>query len=122
MTGQVRGEGLARRERLRRRPEFVTVQDRGRRVPGKDFVLLSLPRAGGGATPARLGVTVSKKVGKAVVRNRVKRWVRECYRRSKTIAPPGLDLVVVARPSAATGDYERVAQEIGALLRRLRGR
>src|SRR6185436_3309449 len=94
-----RPEKLPRGQRLTRRPDFLVVQERGRRISGSSYLLLALPRPG--ATPeagARLGITVSKKVGKASVRNQVKRWVRESYRRMSDLAPPGLDLVVVARP------------------------
>jgi ribonuclease P protein component len=72
-----------------------------------------------GPRQPRLGITVSKKVGKAVVRNQVKRWVRESYRRLSGLVPPGLDLVVVARPTAVDRGYEGTAAELRGLLRRL---
>ena len=83
--------------------------------------MLALPRRepAGASSPTRLGITVSKKVGKAAVRNRVKRWVRESYRRMPELCPPGLDLVVVARPSAPDRGYEATATELRGLLRRL---
>ncbi|HEY7725940.1 MAG TPA: ribonuclease P protein component, partial [Anaeromyxobacteraceae bacterium] len=64
--------GKARR--LLRRREFLAVQERGARLAAREYAVLALERP---APPARLGVTVSSKVANAVVRNRVKRWVRE---------------------------------------------
>ena len=105
--------------RVRRRPEYLVIQNRGRRLVGPNLLLFALPVAvpGGG----RLGVTVSKKVGGAVLRNRVKRWIRDCYRRRRPEFPPGLDLVVVARPPAAKADHGVVCNELASLARRLRG-
>ncbi len=87
---------LGKAARLRRRREFLEVQQRGRRLYAKELVVLCLDS--GGDRP-RIGVTVSTRVGKAVVRNRIKRWVREAFR---AIAPglPPLDFVVVARSGA----------------------
>jgi ribonuclease P protein component len=73
----------------------------------------------GEASRSRLGITVSKKVGKAAVRNRVKRWVRESCRRMPELTPPGMDLVVVARPAAVERGFEGTATELRGLLRRL---
>jgi ribonuclease P protein component len=111
---------FTRVERLTRRPDFLVVQERGRRLSGSSYLLLALPRrVPSGLRRARLGITVSKKVGKAVVRNLVKRWVRESYRRMSGLVPEGLDLVVVARPTAAASGYQGTAAELRGLLRRL---
>ena len=107
-------ERFPRSVRLRRRSEFLEVQERGRRVHTPHFVVLFRARAGGGAG-VRLGVTVSKKVGDAVRRNRVKRLVREAFRRGKTSFPASHDVVVVAKTGAATLGVREVAAELGAV-------
>ena len=66
----------------------------------------------------RLGLSVSRKVGKAVVRNRWKRLIREAFRLSKTQLPPGLDLVV--RPQkGAEPDFHAIARSLPALAQRI---
>jgi ribonuclease P protein component len=121
VTPERRPEKLTRAGRLTRRPDYLVVQERGRRVSGSSYLLLALARPGKAeaASGARLGITVSKKVGKAVVRNQVKRWVRESYRRMSELAPPSTDLVVVARTSAAAGSFAATHSELRGLLRRL---
>ncbi len=106
------GERLPRAARVRRRPEYLTIQNRGRRVGGAHLLLFGLPGSG------RLGITVSRKVGDAVSRNRVKRWVRECFRRARGKFPQDVDLVVVARPGAADAGFEPVCRELTALAAR----
>lgn len=102
-------ERLPRAARVRRRPEYLLIQNRGRRVGGAHLLLFALPGTG------RLGITVSKKVGGAVQRNRVKRWIRDCFRRSRSRFPEALDLVVVARPGAAAATHDAVCRELASL-------
>jgi len=83
--------------RLRRRREFLQVQQRGRRLYAGEVLVLALDRGG---DRARIGITVSSKVANAVARNRVKRWVREAFRAIRSELPP-VELVVVARKGAA---------------------
>lgn len=66
----------------------------------------------------RLGVTVSKKVGKAVIRNRVRRRIKECYRELEGKLPSGYDFVVVARTSAALADYNKIMSAFKYMLRK----
>jgi ribonuclease P protein component len=63
------------------------------------------------SAPTRLGVVVTKKVGNAIVRNRVKRLCRECFRRWPDFAPRGIDLVVIAREGAGELGLANVEEE-----------
>jgi ribonuclease P protein component len=82
--------------RLRRRREYLQVQQRGSRLYAGEVLVLALPATG--ARP-RIGITVSSKIANAVGRNRVKRWVREAFRAVQGELPP-IDLVVIARTGA----------------------
>lgn len=58
----------------------------------------------------RVGITVSKKLGKAVVRNRIRRRIREVYRLNESRFAPGWDIVVVARSRCLTASFEKLTQ------------
>jgi ribonuclease P protein component len=91
-----------RADRLVRPEEFAYVLRYGRRVRMDTFVVAVADRAReGGSEGVRLGVTVSRRVGKAVVRNRVKRRIREWFRYERPRMQGNLDMVVVARRAAA---------------------
>jgi ribonuclease P protein component len=99
--------GFGRERRIRRRADFVRVQSIGERATSRHFVLLvcARERTGTGSTaslPSRLGVVATRKVGGAVVRNRIKRVCRECFRLWPGFVPDGIDLVVIARGGAET--------------------
>jgi ribonuclease P protein component len=74
-----------------------------------------------GQITTRIGVTISGKVGNAVVRNRLKRWVREWLRRHRAEWPAAAELVLVGKPSGATAPHEAVATDLALLMRRARG-
>lgn len=115
-------ERLTKAERIRQRAEYLHIQGRGRKLHTPNFICFGMWRQSEDAasTPARLGVTVSRRVGGAVVRNRVKRLVREAYRRQKADFPVGTELVVVARPEAAKVAYTAVVSELAEVGRRIR--
>ena len=92
-----------RAERIRRSREFRALSRRGIRRAGRDFVVLS-DDVDSTVVSARLGVTVSRRVGNAVVRNRIKRRIREWFRQVGRERVVGRDIVVIARPGAARLD------------------
>jgi ribonuclease P protein component len=98
LTGE-RGRRRARRQRLSRSAEFDRVYREGRSHANRYLVLYSFPREQSDEEP-RLGVSVGRKVGGAVERNRVKRLLREAFWTLSTSLPAGHDFVVVARPDA----------------------
>jgi len=87
-----------KRGRLSRSAEFERAYRQGRSHSNRHLVVYAFARGGG--EQARLGLSVSRKVGGAVDRNRVKRLLREAYAAEIELVPAGHDLVVVARPSA----------------------
>ncbi len=107
----------ARWERLRRRAEFQRVS-RGRRAQAQAFTLQANLRADSGATTtqapcARVGFTVTKKVGDAVERNRIRRRLKEALRCAGAVAPsPGHDYVLMARREALTRPFAALVADI----------
>ena len=91
----------ARRRRLSRSAEFDRVYREGRSHAGRHLVLYSFPREAGDDDTPRLGLSVGRKVGGAVERNKVKRLLREAFWQSEERLPVGHDFVVVARSDAA---------------------
>ncbi|NUP10537.1 MAG: ribonuclease P protein component [Polyangiaceae bacterium] len=113
---------LRRHERIRRRSEFVRLQQRpSLRVRGPGFLILATPRADAEAC-SRIGIIASRKVGNAVERNRAKRLLRELFRKNKAAFPPGFDLVFVAFADLHERTYTAVEAGAHAALRELRER
>jgi len=83
--------------------EFQRLYRRGESAAGAYFVLYARRN---GKNINRLGITVSKKVGKAVQRNRAKRRLKELYRTNSHRLKKGYDIVIVARASAVTAPYD----------------
>jgi ribonuclease P protein component len=104
-------------ERLRKRADFVAAAS-GIKVPAATFVLQARDRRDRG--PVRVGFTVSKKVGNAVERNRVRRRLREVVRlNSQAALRPGHDYVLVGRRAALSADFSQLTVEYERALARL---
>ena len=89
-------------ESLKNNRQFQFVYKNGKSYANKYFVMYVKEN---GLETNRLGISVSKKVGNSVVRHRVTRLVRESYRLHENIFNSGLDIVIIARPSAASVTY-----------------
>ena len=100
---------------IRKRADFLAA-NRGIRVARPGFVLLASPNGG---RCARFGVTVTKKIGNAVVRNRMKRRFRELLRAAlPTQALPDHDHVLIGRESGVERDFEKLRGELAEALAR----
>ncbi len=114
------GEKFPRQARLTRRSEFLNLSQGGRKVYTSHFVVISKSNDKG---ENRLGVTVSARVGKAVVRNRIKRYLREYFRHHRREFPSLQDTIIIARKGAGKLSWKEVAEELkGALTYRRRNR
>ena len=93
--------------------EYALVYEQGKSWACELVVMRALPN---GLPISRYGISVSKRIGKAVVRNRVKRRLREILR----VLPlkPGWDIVLIARPAAASADYPGLKRATEGLLTR----
>ncbi|MGW5734610.1 MULTISPECIES: ribonuclease P protein component [Streptomyces] len=118
---------LPTEHRLRRREDFATAVRRGRRA-GRPLLVVHLrsgatdPHAPGESVPpTRAGFVVSKAVGVAVVRNKVKRRLRHLMRDRVSQLPPGSLVVVRALPGSGDAAHAQLAQDLDAALQRLLG-
>lgn len=96
---------------MRRRADYLRIQSTAQRVTTRHYHLLVAPSGLAPGSPSRFGLIVTRKVGSAVVRNRIKRVARECFRRTPGFVPDGIDLIVVARPGAAELSFAEAAAE-----------
>jgi ribonuclease P protein component len=112
--------GFSRSNRLLKRSDFLACYDRGRRLHTTHFTIFVRPRPEGGTW--RLGLAVTKKIGSAVRRNRVKRVLREFFRLNQTDMPPAVDVVVVAKRNLEprTIDLASASKELTPIMSRIR--
>jgi ribonuclease P protein component len=133
----VKPQGFPRRFRVSRRREFLRAQRTGRKLHTRHFLVFVCVRAREPEPPplagltadgenddarqdvARLGITVTRKVAKAVGRNRIKRLVREAFRRERAALPDGLDLVWVAKRDASQASFTDVSEQMREIVGRL---
>lgn len=104
---------MKREQRLTQKSQYTTIQSQGKSWANELLVMKAFPNE---LEWSRFGFSVSKRVGKAVVRNRVKRLLRECVQ----LIPckPGWDVVFIARSTASTADYHQLKGAVEELTRR----
>lgn len=109
--------------RLRKRREFLRVQNGGHKHHTRHFLVFVSPPPPPGTdglpSLVRIGITVTRKVGSAVVRNRIKRLVREAFRRRRGEFAAACDMVWVAKQNAATVRYAEVVAAMDIMVRRI---
>jgi ribonuclease P protein component len=112
-----RAEAFPRQRRIAARRDFLAAYEDGRKVHGRLLVVFARPNPGAG----RLGITATRKVGNAVLRNGVRRRVREIYRRWRAAQPlgAGLDVVVNVSARSARAPHAAVREDLLALLDRV---
>jgi len=97
-------------ERLKRRADFKAVA-RGRRITRPGFVLQAASRQSDDRPP-RFGITVTRKIGNAVVRNRIRRRLKEAVRAAAGQAEAATDYVLIARPAVLTLQFDRLVTDL----------
>jgi len=112
-------EGLRPEERIRKKNDFSSLYKKGYRYRGRYFNLVYLSSS---LSYSRMAVVVSRKVGNAVERNKVKRRLRDLYRRNKGLLREALDLLIIAKPEirdlpwqALKAEYFQAVSSLGPL-------
>lgn len=114
--GQPKAFGLPKNARLRVSSDFRRVQGRGRKVRTRNLLVLY---SRGRESQSRFGLVVSKKVGNAVARNRVKRWLREAIRHNRHHVKGRWDVAVIASPRAVDAGLDVLTQDLCYAIGRL---
>ncbi len=106
-------QSFGKKERIRKRKQYLDIYRRGGRLHSHNFIVVLSPSPSG---EKRLGVAVSKKVGNAVKRNRIKRLLREFFRLNKEGLPDSKDMVIIAKKDVSSLTYQGVCFELAGLL------
>lgn len=103
---------------IRKREEFLHVQQNGKRVSRKFFTLLFVLRPENKSP--RLGIVAAKKIGNAVVRNRAKRLIRESFRCNQSAFPAQADVVVVCQPGIHLATQSEITQNLLSVAKKVK--
>lgn len=107
---------LHRSHRLKKNEQFQEVFQKGTSAANRQFVVYWKKQEGQAAF--RAGISVSKKIGKAVTRNRVKRLIKEAIASMEAGIPDGIDLVIIARPGLEEMEYDALRSSLQHVLKR----
>lgn len=100
-----------------KRGDFRRVYDEGRKIQARYFTAFVLPNSG---EQARIGITATRKIGKAVRRNRARRLVREAFRKNKWLVKHGVDIVINVKQSLTEASYSDLEADFIAFLERMK--
>ena len=103
-------------DRLRKRTEYLHVSQQGKKVQNQHFLAYYSPN---NENASRLGITVTKRIGNAVTRNRIKRTVREYFRLNQKEAQPYLDVNVIAKKHAGELKSETIFRSLTDLFEKI---
>ena len=109
---------LRKHDKLLKRAEFIRLSKYGKKVHNRYFVVVSEPNQQG---RPRIGITVTKKIGNAVVRNRIKRLVRESFRSNRHVIVENRDINVIAKKSAAFASGPQALATLKTLFSKMEG-
>ena len=106
-------QSFGKKERIRKRSQYLDIYRGGGRVHSNNFIVILNPNPSG---EKRLGVAVSKRVGNAAQRNRIKRLLKEFFRLNKDGLPDSKDMVIIAKKDVSSLKYYAVCLELADLL------
>jgi len=106
---------MNKRQRVKKNAEFQKIFKRGKSFANRQFVVYLLPKEG--QEEFRVGLSVSKKVGNAVVRNQIKRYIRQSFLEMKDEVNPTMDYVIIARNQAASLDFHETKKSLQHVLK-----
>ncbi len=106
---------MNKRQRIKKNREFQKVFKDGKSFANRQFIIYRYKKEG--QTEFRLGLSVSKKIGNAVTRNRIKRYIRQTFLELKDEVKTGYDYVIIARKQAATMNFHETKKSLQHVLR-----
>ncbi len=107
---------FAKTDRILKRSEFLRVSNLGKKLSGKYFIAIFCQ---GKLNRTRLGITVTKKVGRAVTRNRIKRFVREYFRLNRQNIKGIWDINIIAKKEAANITPDKAYSSLQSIFKRI---
>jgi ribonuclease P protein component len=108
---------VKKEQRIKKNKEFQHVFQKGKSMANRQFVIYAVKMED--QPVFRLGLSVSKKIGNAVTRNRIKRLVRQAVHEMREQLPDSVDIVVIARKPAADMSFEEVKKSLHHIIKKL---
>ncbi len=106
---------MNKHQRVKKNAEFQKIFKRGKSFANRQFVVYCFEKEG--QEDFRIGLSVSKKIGNAVTRNRIKRYIRQAFLEMKDEIKPNMDYVIIARHQAATMDFHESKKSLQHVLK-----